>query len=56
VRDMRTGERTPLDLPIDHRWRVRVWEDDDHVLVSRTLGPGEDLVRCEAATGMCDPG
>jgi hypothetical protein len=53
VRDTRTGERTPLDLPADHRWSVRAWEDDDHVLVSRTIGSGEEIVRCDATTGVC---
>jgi hypothetical protein len=56
VRDTRTGERTPLDLPPDARWSVSAWEDDDHVLVSRTLGSGEDVVRCDAANGACDLG
>jgi hypothetical protein len=57
VRDTRTGERTSLDLPIDHRWRVMAWEDDSHVLVARGHDDAApEVVRCEAATGGCDPG
>jgi hypothetical protein len=57
VRDTRTGERTVLDLPALERWGVRAWEDDDHVLVARGGdGAAPEVLRCEAATGMCVPG
>jgi hypothetical protein len=55
VRDTRTGERTSLDLPIDHRWRVMAWADDEHVLVARAMDDGvaPEVVSCDAATGAC---
>jgi hypothetical protein len=57
VRDVRTGERTPLDLTDDRSWTVRMWADDDHVLVARgTAGKSADVVSCDATTGVCEPG
>ena len=50
VRDTRTGERTALDLPADGGWSVRMWEDDDTVVVSRA---DREIARCDATTGAC---
>jgi hypothetical protein len=61
VRDLRTGERTPLDLTADRRWAVRMWAvrmwaDDSHVLVARASETGApDVVSCDATTGACTP-
>ncbi|MEO6510615.1 MAG: hypothetical protein ABIO16_06465, partial [Nocardioides sp.] len=56
VRDLRTGGRTTLDLPLDRRWSVRMWSDDDHVLVARGEdGPAPVVVSCDVATGECVP-
>jgi hypothetical protein len=51
VRDLRTGERTPLDVPPDTSWSVRMWADDGHVLLAR----GDEVVSCDATTGECVP-
>ena len=56
VRDVRTGQRTPLGLPHDRTWTVRMWADDQHVLVARrTAGKPSDVVSCDTTTGVCEP-